>query len=867
MSFQTDREDLRKLLDQMHEGKLQLPDFQRDWVWDDLRIRDLLASVAQGWPIGAILLLEAGGKLRFKLRTFEGAPEHSAGLAQRLVLDGQQRLTSLYLGLRSGNPVPTYFEERKAKGEVQRWYYFDLIKWFDSDVDKRDAVLSIPSDLVLRENIGRDIKLDLRTPEGEYAAHCVRADTVFDGPSQRAWRRGYEDFHKRADRAVDLWNRFEATVVDAITRYQVPYIQLDRETAREAVCTVFEKVNQGGKPLDTFELVTATFAGEEEGFRLADDWAVRAARMKRYSILLSDLAATDFLQAVTLLSSYKHRSEPNARAVGCRREDMLLLPLANWKANADCVEEGFCACAKLLDRERIYDPKWLPYQSQLIPMAALHAAVGPNLFIEPARSLILRWFWCGVLARLYSGTTETRFRRDMVEIPKWLEGGPEPTTVRDAEIVPGRLLRASTRNAADYKGVMALYLQAGSRDLRSGDEMERAFWFQCSRDNEVDIHHVFPSAWTKSTGVRFADSILNKTPLTSQTNRSIGGRAPSQYLATIEGRGVSRTVLDGWLKTHLFPVAELRRDDYDAFLRERARLLLDVVEEKIGKPVLGRDSEAVVREFGGDLLHRDPPPPPEMVFDDLVVERRLPGGNMGESFLVRSPEHGPAFLKRARLETLNEKALVRETGIYVRLARLDPPPTGVLQVLDFRRDQEWVGLLLERATGTLAGWIQDRGRDLVSTIAISRAVAEGLVGLHQFEIVHRDLKPANVMYTGSAEAPCWKLGDFGIAKYLDRYGTVQTFAGYGTPGFMAPEQRSGAPAHPSADVFSFGKLLCWLLTDGTDPDAVMDPRWRDLIDTCVQVNPYTRPSMQEVLDRLRGISPGVPVPVQEASPV
>ena len=112
MSFQTDRLDLKRLLDEVHEGVLQLPDFQRDWVWDDMRIRDLLASVAQGWPIGAVLLLENGGELKFKLRCFEEAPEYPPSTAVRLALDGQQRLTSLYLSLRSGKPVPTYIEEK-----------------------------------------------------------------------------------------------------------------------------------------------------------------------------------------------------------------------------------------------------------------------------------------------------------------------------------------------------------------------------------------------------------------------------------------------------------------------------------------------------------------------------------------------------------------------------------------------------------------------------------------------------------------------------------------------------------------------------------------------------------------------------------
>jgi hypothetical protein len=851
MSFQTDREDLARLLEQIHDGKLQLPDFQREWVWDDLRIRDLIASVAQGWPVGAILLLESGGKMKFKLRCFEGAPSHPVDRAQRLALDGQQRLTSLYLALRSGKPVPTYFEEkRKAKGDVLRWYYFDLKRWFDNEYDKRDAILSLPEDRIVRRDINRVIELDLSTPEGEYAAHCIPVTRVFDG-SHTEWRRDYDRAHNRSDESYELWTNFEKQVVERMRKYQVPFIQLDRDTDREAVCAVFEKVNQGGKPLDTFELVTATFAGQEEGFHLAEEWAARQNRLRAASVLLHDLAATDFLQAVTLLASYHRRGEPKARAVGCRKEDMLLLPLPDWKAYAQRIEDAFKWCAQLLDRERIYEPKWLPYQNQLIPMAAIAGAIGPRFLEEPARARILRWYWCGMMGELYSGSTETRYRKDMVEVPDWaVGGGIEPSTIRDAEFVPTRLLRLTSRNAAAYKGIMAIYLRAGSADLLRGEEMERSFWFQSRGNNEVDIHHVFPSSWTERINGRNADSILNKTPLTYRTNRSIGGRPPSQYLATIESKGIPESLLNSWLGTHLIPVKELRADDYYGFLRERARLLLDAIEQKTGKPVVGRDSEATIKEFGGDVLHREPPPPPQTVFGDLVVERRILGGNMSEAFLVRSPAHGTAFLKRARLETRDEQALNREQGIYDRLSRVDPPPAGVLAVYDFLRTDEWVGLLLEPATGNLPDWLGARNRTGKTIREVALAVARGLATLHRLDIVHRDLKPANVMYTGAADAPVWKLGDFGVAKYTPRLGTRQTFAGWGTPGFMAPEQQNGAEAHSSADIYSLGKVFCWLLTDGTDPDLILEPAWKVLVAACVHPDPDERPEIGAVIERI-----------------
>lgn len=850
MSFQTDREDLKKLLDAVHDGTLQLPDFQRAWVWDDLRIRDLLASVAQGWPIGAVLLLENGGQLRFRLRCFEGAPAHPAPRAARLALDGQQRLTSLYLALRSGMPVQTFIEGKKNE-KIERMYAFDLRTWFDPEVDKRDAILSLPPDRVIRTNFNKDVVRDMSTPEGEYAEHCIPVSSVFG--DALSWGMNYMQHHGYSQDARDTWKRFADSVVQRLSKYQVPYIQLDRTTDRAAVCAVFEKVNQGGKPLDTFELVTATFAGEEENFHLALEWAAIQKRLADYSVLLSEVKPTDFLQAVTLVAAYHHRNDPAPRRIGCRAEEMLSLPLADWKARAKAVEAGFRACAQLLDRERIYEPKWLPYHNQLIPMAAIAAVLGHRFTEEPGRSKVLQWYWCGVFGELYSGTTETRYGRDMVEVPAWLDGGSEPKTVRDYAFVPSRLLRLTTRNAAAYKAVMALYLDAGSRDLRTGDEMERGFWFASKGANAIDIHHVFPSAWCEKAGVRHPDSILNKTPLTSRTNQSIGGRAPSQYLKTIEGHGIPANVLDSWLETHYIPVAPLRADDYATFIRERARLILDAIEEKTGKPVIGRDSEATVRDFGGDLLHVEPPPPPQVLFKNLKVEKALIGGGMAEAFLVQSPEYGPAFLKRARVETDQEVALQREQGIYERLARADVPST--LRIFEFLRDDAYVGLLLERAQGTLTQWVARHGETSTrDVVVIATGVLEGLRGLHALNVVHRDIKPDNVMYTVGADGrETWKLADFGIAKYTPRWMTRRTFQGHGTPGFMAPEQRNFVEAHPSADVYSFGKLLCWLLTGGTDPDAVTAPLWSDLVVSCVQEDPESRPVIPVLLEMLAGM--------------
>ena len=99
--------DLRQLLYDVQEGKIQLPEFQRDWTWDDNRIRGIIASLSQGYPMGAVMQLQYGNPdIKFKYRTITGV-ENKNVTPEYLVLDGQQRLTSIYQSTYSNQVVAT----------------------------------------------------------------------------------------------------------------------------------------------------------------------------------------------------------------------------------------------------------------------------------------------------------------------------------------------------------------------------------------------------------------------------------------------------------------------------------------------------------------------------------------------------------------------------------------------------------------------------------------------------------------------------------------------------------------------------------------------------------------------------------------
>src|SRR3974390_2583788 len=122
-TFKTNPFDLHELLQNCEKGTLQLPDFQRSWVWDEDRIKSLISSVSRAFPIGALMTLETGGAVDFKPRPIEGAPAAATETkAQSLLLDGQQRMTSLYQVALRRKVVETITPKKK---KVSRWFYID----------------------------------------------------------------------------------------------------------------------------------------------------------------------------------------------------------------------------------------------------------------------------------------------------------------------------------------------------------------------------------------------------------------------------------------------------------------------------------------------------------------------------------------------------------------------------------------------------------------------------------------------------------------------------------------------------------------------------------------------------------------------
>lgn len=596
--FTSDELPLAQLLDQASRGELQLPDFQRGWVWDDDHIKSLLASISLSYPIGAVMTLKAGNpEVIFKARILEGVDSPNRE-PDSLLLDGQQRLTSLYQALKSNNPVAT----RDSRGrDMLRHYYANINACINPESDREEeGIFGVGDDRIIRTDFGRKIELNLSTRKDEIATEMFPLEIVLDSGETMDWQIAYlESGPGDQSTRVEKWKKFLDALIIPFVQYHVPTIDLAKSTPKEAVCQVFEKVNTGGVTLTVFELLTATYAAEN--YELRKDWQERHERLAQNE-LLSAIEGTAFLQIVSLLATFDRRrayiqsqsDEERIPAVSCKRRDILRLSLADYKKWAKVAEVGLMRTVPFLLSNRIFQSKDLPYATQLLPLAAILGLLDNTADQYMKQKMLGQWFWCGVLGEMYGGATETRFANDVEDCVAWIEGwdnASPPRTVQAAQFQAERLLTLRTRNSAAYKGLYALQMKQGSRDFKTGQAID----LHAYMEDAIDIHHIFPRQWCEEHAVEswIYNSIVNKTALDAHTNRKIGGNAPNVYLSLIESRdGIEPHVLDGFLRSHDIDPLSMRSNDFSQFFNQRFESQLKQVERAMGKPVNRRPDKS-----------------------------------------------------------------------------------------------------------------------------------------------------------------------------------------------------------------------------------------------------------------------------------
>ena len=488
--FEADKKALVFLLDQIEHGEICLPDFQRSFVWDANATRELVASVVQSFPAGTLLFMRGGGKI-FAPRAVEEAPSLNGRTPSYLVLDGQQRLTSLYqafagvgthrffLNVRElidGEDVDEATEVYLAHRRAKRW----------SAIHGQAADLMLPLSEIRRFADWRDEVLDIRGGEGDELKK-LRAQL----------------------------NEVDAKYVKSVEAYQFPVTTLAEDTPVEAVCTIFETLNRTGVKLSVFELFTARAFAHD--VRLREMWE---EALDEHPIL-GDFSIDPYyvLQAISV------RVRGSAK-----RSSVLGLDIGDVLEQWGPVVHGMAEGVRLLrDECGILIDRWLPYKTMLVTLAATWPVVvadkGPE--VGSRRAKMRRWFWCSAFSGTYDNSSNSTAEADVIALKTWLSGGDEPAVVRTFAFDTSRWREVTPRQRALYQSTIALMMSGEPRDFFDGAPLTRAV----IEGRAVDDHHIFPRAWLANAGLAGqADTVLNHTLLGKVTNILVGGHAPSKYL-------------------------------------------------------------------------------------------------------------------------------------------------------------------------------------------------------------------------------------------------------------------------------------------------------------------------------------------------
>ncbi|MGI8484092.1 MAG: GmrSD restriction endonuclease domain-containing protein [Thermomicrobiales bacterium] len=588
--FQAKSESLATLLPDIHGHKAALPNFQREWVWEPSMVKDLIISVANRYPAGSLLTMPNSGDT-FALRPFSGSGSELKTTPTLMVLDGQQRLTSLYQALYSKNGI------KDAKGGTH-FLYLDIEKLTEHETEESqqeatfaDCIFTVPVNRygqLLRYAGLRDY-VDLSTADLEIKEGMLPLHSVFNPDDLVTWRDRYiqERANRDYDRLMELREEWDQEVSPWITRIRdcrFPVIELNRDMELHAICHIFEKVNSTGVPLSVFELCTAILWAQ--GLRLNDQWHDTRRSLEKDQVLRMQgpLEGAMFLQVISLLLTLKRKRESTEGrvAVNCRREDLLNLKADTVNEWWDVATVAYRDASKFMESQGIIAQRVLPYTTLLIPLAAIMGFLkyqdGKAQFGH-AWPKIEQWYWCSVFSQRYSSSVEASAAVDFEQVINWIGGGDEPEAVRTFSFSADRLQDYNNIRSAIYKGILCLLAKSGANDFGGEGTLSVNLYY----DSQQDHHHIFPVNALSNLGIDDwrMNSIVNKTLIGASSNRSIGGRLPSAYVETMKSRlGEERT--NTILRSHLVSPETLQSDDWEDFFLSRREELKQLIHTTCG---------------------------------------------------------------------------------------------------------------------------------------------------------------------------------------------------------------------------------------------------------------------------------------------
>jgi len=625
------------LMNDVENGRVRLPPFQREFVWRPAKVIDLMDSIYKGFPIGSFFYWKADRKYVRLFRDIKSLSLPSPAPDQELffILDGQQRLTSIWATF---------------KGHV-----------IDGD-DYARICLDLDSAIAYEEGNSesrRGIKV-FKDADPDNVTFISLRDILSDNVSNYDAIRDPLPVHKKQtlSRTRDHFRNYPFSVVKVF--------DLELEDAVE----VFQRINQSGRRLTRFELVAANCWSESFDLaRSVKEFNERVQQRTDFGIV----EPITFIQTMALVKFGQCRTEHELRLTGGQVEE--LWPRVS-KAIGDAIDW-------VRDNYGVIRGDMIPYDAMLAVLACYFTEHGSTNVPIEHKIWIDRWFWQSAFSERFTQGQTTQMGNDVKAIRDLMGGKVDPPdyalTVRKDDIRKMKINRAS---GAARNAILCLLARARPRHFVTGVDISLA------KDHFSDVkdpnaHHIFPKNFLRKVLKRYVEEVHllpNFCFLPADLNNKIKDRPPSKYFLGFKGEGGANPSFDLALASHLIPSSAespIWSDDYDAFLQQRTDLIWAEVLKAVGK---------------GDAYDAGVPVPRDearLAVDEMEVRLRktidvILRSHLGEDYWKAAvPGDLQAKIKERVSERNKTKVVIRVDDPFVRLQYAD--------IMDYHKiiDKNW----------------------------------------------------------------------------------------------------------------------------------------------------------------------------------
>ena len=518
------------------EGRIALPEFQRDFDWDQKRIVSLLTSVARRWPIGTLLVVQGEHlvNLGWGRRALEGAPNLNS--PNMLVLDGQQRLTALYHAIKDD-----------VSEDV---YYCHIARVLERGELDDDDIVSDKKSRFQKEHPDKS---------AEASGGIIRISSLFFDDRFDEWLR-YIDEERRGEMIRIRRGPLAGLREDS---YSIPAIRLEGEVPLAVVAKIFETTNSGAMVLGTFDLMVAKLY--PRGFNLREKW-MEAQGLYGFPDRME-------LDALQVISMREHLRPPELRRSnsvrGIRQSDILELDadlvIKEWEQSVAALDH---ANKFMFEHCGAVRPNLIPSDTMRIPLA--FALWNTENLSDERANRIRRWFWSATVRQTYAQGANTQAVADARALRRWDEEGEAPSIPADVpESLPEALKDTFRRNRILARGVLCLLISRGAHDW----VVDRGLGDR-NREEDIDRHHVFPANYVRTAWNEDGDIVANFAPLFAKTNRSLRSDHPKAVIGRKDVRAAN-------IWAHQIPRSEFEAENWPAFIERRVEMLTEAFSEEL----------------------------------------------------------------------------------------------------------------------------------------------------------------------------------------------------------------------------------------------------------------------------------------------